>query len=83
MHSNDGHAIVALRSWHDKTGSSTVAPSLTAPATSFQHSIIVSEHGTAEIFGASDLEQATSIIEHVADPRVRDSLRSALPLFYL
>ena len=53
LHSPGGHAVVALRSWHDKTGSSNVIPMLRDPATSFQHSVIVTEHGAAEVFGRS------------------------------
>ncbi len=75
LHSRGGHAVVALHAWHDRTDSSTVVPSLTTPATSFQHSAIVSEHGCAEIFGRSLHEQATLIIDGVADPRARDELR--------
>jgi acyl-CoA hydrolase len=75
LHSRGGHAVVALHAWHDKTDSSTVVPSLTTPATSFQHSAIVSEHGCAEIFGRSLHEQADLIIDGVADPRARDELR--------
>jgi acyl-CoA hydrolase len=75
LHSQGGHAVVALHAWHDKTDTSTVVPSLTTPATSFQHSAIVSEHGCAEIFGRSLHEQATLIIDGVADPRARDELR--------
>jgi acyl-CoA hydrolase len=77
LHSNGGHAVVALRSWHDKTDSSAVLPILTNPATSFQHSAIVSEHGSAEIFGRSQRAQARLIVDKVADPRARDDLNAA------
>ena len=77
MHSDGGHAIIALRSWHEKTQTSTVVPLLSSPTTSFQHSVIVSEHGFAEIFGASDRQQSRSIIDNVADPRARDALLDA------
>jgi acyl-CoA hydrolase len=77
LHSPGGHAIVALRSWHDKTDTSTVVPVLTNPATSFQHSAVVSEHGSAELFGRSQHAQAQLLIERVADPRARDSLSEA------
>jgi len=75
LHSRGGHAVVALHAWHDKTDRSTVVPSLTTPATSFQHTAIVSEHGCAAIFGRSLHEQADLIIDEVADPRARDDLR--------
>lgn len=71
LHSAGGHAVVALRSWHDKTDTSTVVPVLSNPVTSFQHSAIVSEHGCAELFGRSQRAQAHSIIDQVADPRSR------------
>ncbi len=77
LHSPGGHAVVALRSWHDKTNTSGVLPILTDPATSFQHSAIVSEHGSAVIFGRSQRAQARLIIDHVADPRARDQLEGA------
>ena len=77
LHSPGGHAVVALRSWHGKSGSSNVIPRLTDPATSFQHSVIVTEHGAAEVFGRSAPDQARLLIDHVADPRARDGLREA------
>ncbi len=77
IHSTGGHAVVALHSWHDKSGSSAVLPILTNPVTSFQHTAIVSDQGSAELFGRSEHEQARSIIEQVADPRARDGLLEA------
>ena len=74
LHSPGGQAVVALRSWHGKTDSSTVLPVLTSPVSSFQHSVIVSEHGGAEIFGRSEHAQARLIIDHVAHPRARGQL---------
>ncbi len=74
IHSRDGHAVVALHSWHDKSDSSAVVPILTNPVTSFQHTAIVSDRGSADLFGRSEHEQARSIIERVADPRARDPL---------
>ena len=76
LHSPGGHAIIALRSWHDGTNTSRVVERLDAPVTSFQHSVIISEHGDAEIFGRTRGEQSRLIVEHVADPRARDSLRA-------
>ncbi len=83
LHSAGGHAVVALRSWHDKSGSSTVVPLLSHPVTSFQHSVIVSEHGAAEMFGRSDVDQARLLVDRVADPRARDGLREAAGAFGL
>ena len=77
LHSPGGHAVIALRSWHAKSDSSNVVPLLWSPASSFQHSVIVTEYGCAEIFGHSQPEQAAALIEHAADPRVRDELRQA------
>jgi acyl-CoA hydrolase len=77
LHSPGGQAIVALRSWHDRSDSSTIVSRLAEPATSYQHSVIVTEHGAAEVFGRSDVEQAHLLIERAADPRARADLRDA------
>lgn len=74
LHSHGGHAIIAVRSWHESSDSSCVLPLLTSPVCTFQHSLIASEHGVAEIFGRSDKEQRDDIIDHVADPRAREHL---------
>ena len=77
LHSVGGRAVVALPSWHEKTGTSTVVPRLAQPSTSFQHSHIASEHGVARIWGSTQQEQARDLVEVVADPRARDALRDA------
>ncbi|WP_286989255.1 acetyl-CoA hydrolase/transferase C-terminal domain-containing protein [Thermomonospora sp. CIF 1] len=77
LHSPGGRAIIALPSWHPKAEVSTVIPRLAGPVTSFQHSFIVSEQGTAAIWGHDASEQARQIIDHVAHPSVRDGLREA------
>ena len=77
LHSPGGRAIIALPSWHDATGGSTVVPRLEQPSTSFQHSHVVTEHGTARIRGNTLAEQAAQLIEVAADPRARESLRLA------
>lgn len=77
LHSPGGRAIVALPSWHPKADVSTVVPRLTGPVTSFQHSYLVSEQGSATIWGHDAGEQAQQIIDHVAHPRVRDELAEA------
>ncbi len=74
LHSEGGHAVIALRSWHDKTNASNIVPVLNVPASSFQHSVVVSEQGSAEIFGRSQHAQARLLIEKVADPRARAGL---------
>jgi acyl-CoA hydrolase len=77
LHSPGGQALVALPSWHVATDTSTIVPQLLAPATSFQQSDIVTEHGIARIWGSTQAEQATELIEHAADPRARAALRAA------
>ena len=77
LHSPGGQAVVALRSWHDRSDTSTIVPRLGEPATSYQHSVIITEHGAAEVFGRSDVEQAQLLIERAADPRARPGLRDA------
>ena len=62
---------------HGKTDSSTVVPVLTNPATSFQDSAVVREHGCADLFGRSQHAQAQLLKEQVADPRARDELSEA------
>jgi acyl-CoA hydrolase len=77
LHSPGGQAIIALPSWHPKADVSTVVPKLDGPATSFQHSFIVSEQGTAAIWGHDASSQAQQIIDHVAHPSARQQLRAA------
>jgi acyl-CoA hydrolase len=77
LHSPGGRAVIALPSWHPKAGVSTVVPRLAGPVTSFQHSYIVSEQGTAAVWGHDATDQAKHIIDHVAHPDARDDLRDA------
>jgi acyl-CoA hydrolase len=77
LHSPGGHAIIALPSWHPKADVSTVIPRLAGPVTSFQHSFIVSEQGTATIWGQDATAQAQQIVDRVAHPEARDELRAA------
>ncbi|MGA2825786.1 MAG: acetyl-CoA hydrolase/transferase C-terminal domain-containing protein [Streptosporangiaceae bacterium] len=74
LHSAGGHAIIALPSWHPKADVSTVVPRLMGPVTSFQHSFIISEQGTAAIWGHDSSAQAQQIIDQVAHPAVRSEL---------
>ena len=74
-HSRGGVAVMALRSWHPKADVSTVVPMIDEPVTSFQPSAIVTEQGTAALWGRSQEEQAAELIDHAAHPRVRDELR--------
>jgi acyl-CoA hydrolase len=75
LHSPGGHAVIALRSWHERSDSSTIVPRLTEPVTSFQHSALVTEQGCAQIFGRSQRAQARLIITRAAHPDARDELR--------
>jgi acyl-CoA hydrolase len=77
LHSPGGLAIIALPSWHPKANVSTVVPRLAGPVTSFQHSFIVSDQGTAAVWGHDASAQAHQIITEVAHPSARDELRAA------
>lgn len=77
LHSRDGKAVIALPSWHPKAGVSTVVPRLAGPVTSFQHSFIVSDQGTAPIWGYDASAQAAAVIDRVAHPDAREGLRAA------
>lgn len=75
LHSTDGQAIIALRSWHPKADVSTIVPLVDEPVTSFQMSTVVTEQGVAQVFGHDQREQARQLIEHAAHPSVREELR--------
>jgi acyl-CoA hydrolase len=75
MHSLDGQAFIALRSWHPKANCSTIVPLVDEPVTSFQMSAVVTEQGMAEIAGQDQREQARQLIENAAHPSVREELR--------
>jgi acyl-CoA hydrolase len=75
LHSPGGHAVIALRSRHMPSSTSTIVPRLLDPVTSFQHSAVITEQGCAELFGRSSRAQARLIIEQAAHPDVRDELR--------
>ncbi len=77
LHSPGGRAIIALPSWHPRANVSTVVPRLAGPVTSFQHSFLVSEQGTATVWGHDAGEQARQIVDNVAHPDARDELREA------
>jgi acyl-CoA hydrolase len=74
LHSVGGQAIIALRSWHPRANVSTIVPMIDEPVTSFQASAIVTEQGTAEIWGHDEHTQATHLIEQAAHPDVREEL---------
>lgn len=76
LHSPKGHAFIALPSWHPKANVSTIIPELYTPATSFQHSAIITENGVAWCFGHDSKTQAKNLIEQAAHPDAREELRS-------
>ncbi|HXX88641.1 MAG TPA: acetyl-CoA hydrolase/transferase C-terminal domain-containing protein [Acidimicrobiales bacterium] len=78
LHSDGGHAVIALPSWHDKSATSTIVPRLTEPVTSFQHSAVVTEQGRALLFGRSRRAQARLLIEETAHPDARAGLWGAI-----
>jgi len=77
LHAAGGKAVIALPSLHPRAQVSTIVPALQAPATSFQHSHIVTEQGTALVWGGDQGQQARQLIENAAHPSVRDELRAA------
>ena len=74
MHCPGGQALMGLRSWHPKANVSTIVALVDEPVTSFQQTAIITENGTAELFGHDQQKQAAHIIEHAAHPDVRDEL---------
>jgi acyl-CoA hydrolase len=74
MHSRNGQAFIALRSWHPKADCSTIVPLVDEPVTSFQMTAVVTERGAAEFYGNDQVEQARQLIEHAAHPEVREEL---------
>ncbi len=73
LHARDGLAVVALPSWHPKADRSTIVPGLDGPATSFQHSFVVTERGTAQVWPGTSRDQARALIG-VAHPDARPGL---------
>jgi acyl-CoA hydrolase len=74
LHSKGGQAIISLPSWHAKSAASTIVGRLDVPATSFQHSVVVTEQGCARIFGRSQRAQTRLLIEEAAHPDAREAL---------
>lgn len=75
LHSRGGQAIIALPCWHAKSGTSTIVPRLCTPATSFQHTAIVTDQGRADLLGRSQRVQAANLIDYAARPQARGPLR--------
>ncbi len=74
LHAPGGQAILALKSWHPKADVSTIVPLVDEPVTSFQTTVVVTEQGSAEIFGHDERAQAANLITQAAHPRVREEL---------
>jgi acyl-CoA hydrolase len=77
LHSVGGQALIALRSWHPRADRSTIVARLDQPVTSFQHTAVVTEHGTAELVGRSQGEQRRNLVEQAAHPAAREALAAA------
>jgi len=76
LHAPEGIAVIALPSWHRKADRSTIVPVLDGPATSFQHSWVVTEQGAASIWPRTSQEQSHNLIR-VAHPDARVTLEQA------
>ncbi|HLN75678.1 MAG TPA: acetyl-CoA hydrolase/transferase C-terminal domain-containing protein [Nocardioidaceae bacterium] len=74
LHSWNGQALIALRSWHPRARRSTIVPLLDEPVTSFQMTAVVTEQGVAGVFGHDQQAQARNLIEEAAHPDVREEL---------
>jgi acyl-CoA hydrolase len=83
LHSRGGRSFMALPSWHPKAQVSTIVPRLTENTTSFQHSFVVTEQGTAACFGRTQSEQALNLITHAAHPNAKEGLIAAASEFGL
>lgn len=77
LHAREGQSFIALPSWHKKANVSTIVPRLQEPVTSFEHSAVATENGIARVFGHSQSERVTNIIDKAAHPDARDELRAA------
>lgn len=75
LHAPRGQALIALRSWHPRADASTIIALVDEPVTSFQPSAVVTDQGSAELWGRTEREQASQLIEFAAHPRIRDELR--------
>ena len=74
MDSEGGQALMALRSWHPRADASAIVGLLEGPVTSFQHTAVITEQGTAEIMGWDAQSQASHLIDRAAHPSVRAEL---------
>ncbi len=83
LHSTGGQAIVALPSWHPRADRSTIVPVLDGPATSFQHSWVVTEQGAAAITPEPFHVQVRNLVRHAAHPDARPGLEEAMAKLHL
>jgi acyl-CoA hydrolase len=74
MHAPEGQAFIALKSWHEKSSTSTIVDSLDARVTSFQQTAIATEQGVAHLWGRSQAEQAKELIDCAAHPDAKADL---------
>jgi acyl-CoA hydrolase len=74
LHAERGQALIALRSWHPRAQLSTVVPMIEEPVTSFQPSAVITEQGTAALWGLTQEAQARELMDHAAHPSVREEL---------
>jgi len=77
LHSPGGQAVIALPSWHPRADRSTIVPVLDGPATSFQHSWVVTEQGAAAITPEALSTQVRNLIGTAAHPDARPGLERA------
>jgi acyl-CoA hydrolase len=75
LHAVGGQAVVALPSWHPRADRSTIVPALDGPATSFQHSWVVTENGAAAITPEPLDRQVRNLIDKAAHPDAREGLQ--------
>lgn len=83
LHSPGGQAVVALPSWHPRADRSTIVPVLDGPATSFQHSWVVTEQGAAAITPEPFVNQVRNLVWHAAHPDARPMLEAAMAEMHL
>ncbi|MCU1588743.1 MAG: acetyl-CoA hydrolase-like protein [Frankiales bacterium] len=76
LHAKEGLAVLALPSWHPKADCSTIVPVLEGPVTSFQHSWVVTEQGSAMVWPAPAQQQARHLID-IAHPDAQPLLAAA------
>ena len=83
LHSPGGQAVVALPSWHPRADRSTIVPVLDGPATSFQHSWVVTEQGAAAITPEPFATQVRNLVRHAAHPAAKPALEAAMAEMHL